>query len=112
MALINFKVATHEGEPINPPLDVTAEYEELGAYSDIPADELPSEDGILKIVNTARKASARASATQTALQNAGLLKSKYSDSPETRLRDMVRIFVSVGNTEDVATQKAKAALGM
>lgn len=112
MASFTFKVATAYGETIDPPLEVTTEYEELEAFEDIPAKEMLTPDDILKAVNTARKASARASATQTALQNAGLAKSKYSDSPENRLRDMVRIFVSVGNTEEVATQKAKAALGM
>ena len=106
-----FTVATAYGEAIDP-ITCTAEYETVASFDEIPPKEMPDSADILKLVNASRKASARATATAKALRDAGYDKPTLADSAELRLREMVKIFVSTGNTEEVATQKAKAALGM
>lgn len=96
-----------------------AEYEHVKTYDAIPAKEMPDKDDVLAVVNQARKANARQKATQTALDNAGVIKPTMEEDPALQLKSMVAGMVAAkdaqGNkryTEESATKLAKQILGI
>ena len=107
-----FNVATAYGVTLPTPVAVQGEFEELESYSEISAKELPDNDDILNYVNAKRKASARASATNDALQKAGIAKPNLKDSEDLQVATMAKVFIARGDSEDVAKSKARAALGL
>jgi hypothetical protein len=104
-------ISTAYGEPVNPPLEFSYGYDELQKGDEIPADEKPDADDILTLVNQKRNAKARASAQNEALSEAGIQKPTL-ESPDVRLKTMVKVLVAAGNDEETATTIAKSALGM
>ena len=115
MQTVTFKgnVETAYGQTLPKPVSFEGIYEAFEAYDEVvKANEIPSNDDVVKIVNAQRKANARAKGTADALSKAGFEKPSLADSPDLRLAEMTKIFVAAGNSEDVARQKAKAALGM
>lgn len=106
-----FNVETAYGQTLNPAVPVEGEFEKLDSYSEIPAKELPDNDDILKYVNASRKAAARAKATTEALQKAGIEKPTAKDN-SVAIKEMAKIFKLRGDSDEVAEQKAKAALGL
>lgn len=75
-------------------------------------DELSSEEQ-RKVRNEERKLKERNAALTQALKDAGYEKPDNKNSDVMKLKNMVDVFLSVkGTTEEVARQKAEAALGM
>lgn len=107
----SFNVETAYGQTLKPAVPVSGEFEELESYEEIPAKELPDNDDVLKYVNAARKASARAKATAEALQKAGIEKPTAKDN-SVAIKEMAKIFKLRGDSDEVAESKAKAALGL
>lgn len=106
-----FNVETAYGQTLSPAIPVSGSYEELENYEEIPAKEMPDRDDILKVVNAKRKAASRAKATTEALQAAGIEKPTAKDN-SVAIREMAKIFKLRGDSDEVAEQKARAALGL
>ena len=75
------------------------------------AGEWPNDAAIVKMVNAAALAAARAKAQNAAFDEVGIKKPTIKDSPEERFRQMVLIFKSAGQDDATARQSANAALG-
>lgn len=106
-----FTVETAYGKTLDKPLDVVAEYEKCGEYSDIPAKDLPDEKEITNFVNAKRKASARAAATTKALADAGVEKPTLESSAELRFNTIVKALTAGGVAEAQAKEQASALTG-
>lgn len=107
-----FNVETAYGNKLPTPVPVSGSFDAFEKYEEIPAKELPDNDEILKYVNAKSKAAARAKATNEALQAAGIEKPTLKDSEELQIATMAKVFSARGDSEEVARQKAKAALGL
>lgn len=107
----SFQVTTAYGNPLPKPISVSGSFEELESYQEIPAKEIPDNDEVLKYVNNKRKAAARASETNDALTKAGIERPTAKDD-NVAVREMAKVFKARGDSEEVATQKARAALGL
>lgn len=100
------------GTPVKPALSFQGTFQAYESAEEIrKANDWPSDDEVLKMRNTERKANARQQAMVAALETAGYKKPTLEDE-SVRVREMVKIFVAAGNNEEVALQKAKAALGI
>lgn len=100
------------GTPVKPALTFSGTFQAYEKVDEIrAANDWPSDDEVLKMRNTERKANARQQAMVAALEAAGYKKPTLEDE-NVRVREMVKIFVAAGNSEEVALQKAKAALGI
>jgi len=74
------------------------------------ANDMPSNDEIVKFVNDKRKANARQKSMQAALDAAGIAKPTL-ENPEVQFKSMVKILVANGKSETEAKAIASAALG-
>lgn len=70
----------------------------------------PTDNDVVEFVNTKRKASARAKATEAALSAAGYEKPDLS-KPEYRRKRMIADFVAMGISQDIATKQVDTILG-
>ena len=105
-------VSSAWGTPIKPSISFKGSYQAYENYEEIvAANDLPSHDEVLKMRNDERKQNQRQQAMVSALEAAGYKKPTLEDEA-VRVREMTKIFVAAGNTEEVALQKAKAALGI
>lgn len=105
-------VSSAWGTPIKPSISFQGSYQAYETYEEIvAANDLPSHDEVLKLRNTERKQNQRQQAMIAALESAGYKKPTLEDEA-VRVREMVKIFVAAGSSEEVALQKAKAALGI
>jgi hypothetical protein len=86
--------------------DKYANYEEAVA-----AQDLPSRDEQLALINNKRKANARQKAMQAALDAAGISKPTLDD-PQVQLKTIIKALVASGKDEATATQIAEATLGV
>lgn len=107
-----FTVETAYGNKLPVPLTVSTNYEAYETYAEITSSDLPKEKDILNFVNAKAKASARASATTEALNEAGVVKPTLETSPEMRFNQMVKILVAGGIDEATAKQQATALTGI
>jgi len=99
------------GKPLSAPIKYEGDFEELVKGDEIPAKEVPDADELLAYANNKRKANARQKAMQVALTAAGIEKPEVGKDMEFTFREMVKILVATGKTEDVAKQMANANLG-
>jgi hypothetical protein len=74
------------------------------------ANDWPSDSDVVSYVNAKRKASARAKATESALEAVGISKPDLSD-PTYRRKRMIADFVAMGVPQEIATQQVDAILG-
>ena len=110
-------VSTVYGQKLATPLNFSFGYEELQSHSEIPANEMPDNDAILGLVNTARAAKAR-SKEQSALLTAeflaenGIVKPSIDD-PAYQLAQVVRMIKAADKnvSDEDAVTRAKAVLG-
>lgn len=96
-------------------LDVALKFEgQFEAYTSIDelktANDMPSNDEIVKFVNDKRKANARQKSMQAALDAAGIAKPTLED-PKVQFTQMVKILVTSGKSDAEARAIASAALG-
>lgn len=94
-----------------------AELKFAGTYSEYEgADELktaglwPSEDKIVNWFNRDNRNNARNKAQTVAFDAAGIIKPTIENDPMLRLRDMMKILIASGQTEDEARDNAAAML--
>lgn len=71
------------------------------------ANDWPSDDEILKVVNAKRKAAARAARTIEVLEAAGISKPD-PNTPENRRKRMIADFVAMGVPQNIAEQQVDA----
>lgn len=74
------------------------------------ANDWPSNDEIVSVVNANRKANARQKFMKAALDAAGIQKPTLED-PAEQFKQMVKILVTAGKDEATAAQLANATLG-
>lgn len=74
------------------------------------SNDLPSNDDIVKFVNSQRKANARQKAMTAALDAAGIQKPTLEDKGE-QYKQMVKILVTSGKSQPEAKRLATATLG-
>ncbi len=90
-------------------VDVT--YEKLADNSAIPADANLTHAEIIGILNARRKAAARATAVNALAEKLGIKAPSTSlDTDEKRIAAFVKVYKSMGLTEEMATQMAHAAV--
>jgi len=75
------------------------------------AQDLPSRDEQLALINNKRKANARQKSMQAALDAAGVSKPTLDD-PQVQLKTIIKALVASGKDEATATQIAEATLGV
>jgi hypothetical protein len=98
------------GRPLPTSLKYAGEFEQLEKGDTIPKDEVPKDSDILDYVNNKRKANARQKSMQSALTAAGIEKPTL-ENPEEQFKQMVKILVTAGKSEEDARQMANANLG-
>lgn len=98
------------GKVLPSPVSFEGNFEAFETYDEIvKANEVPSNDEIVTIVNAKRKATARAAATTEALNAAGIAKPD-PNSPDVIRASMVKSLMKLHNvSEDVAKQILSAA---
>lgn len=98
------------GKVLPSPVSFSGSFEAFESFAEVQAaKEEPSNEDIVGIVNAKRKAAARASATNDALQAAGIAKPD-PNSPDVIRANMVKSLMKLHNiSEDVATQILNAA---
>jgi hypothetical protein len=107
------KTATVEkayGVDLAEPIKFSYSYDELEKTDEIPAKEMPDADDLRSFVNQRRNAAARSKAQNEALTAAGITKPTLED-PAEQFKQMVRVLVAAGKSQEVAEQIAKNALG-
>jgi hypothetical protein len=105
------RVETAYGRQLDSPIDFSYVYEELIDGDSIPAAEVLEPKDMRSFVNAKRNASARSTAQNKALSDAGIEKPTLED-PAVRLAGMVKIFIANGENPTTAEQMARQALGM
>lgn len=75
------------------------------------AQDLPSRDEQLALINNKRKANARQKSMQAALDAAGISKPTLED-PQVQLKTIIKALVASGKDEATATQIAEVTLGV
>jgi hypothetical protein len=98
------------GKPLPTPVKYAGDFQELVKGDEIPAKEVPDADELLTYANNKRKANARQKSMQSALTAAGIEKPTL-ENPEEQFKQMVKILVTAGKTEEDARQMANANLG-
>lgn len=77
------------------------------------ANDLLTDDEIVKVRNTERQNNARQKALQAALDAAGIVKPTIENDEQLRLRDMFKVLMSSKRyTEDQARELAATTLGL
>lgn len=105
------KVETAYGQTLSKAIPVSGTYEAFESIEEVRAkNEYPSDKDVLNFVNSRAKQNARAAATTAALEAAGIAKPTL-ESPEFRLKEMVKVLVASGKSEAEAEQIAKTVLG-
>jgi hypothetical protein len=104
-----YKLVDADGKETS--IHIEGSFTEYGDYKDIPTDELPDEEDILKVVNAKSKAKTRAKLTTKALAQAGYEKPTLDDAQQ-NLRNMYAVLVKAGFEEDVAKATAVNTLKM
>jgi hypothetical protein len=108
---IKAKIETHENKALPEPIKFEYTFVQLGDNEPIPDDENLSDLDIHDVVNAARKANAMSAARQNALENAGLIASRY-ENPDKAFEDLVKILVKqVGLSKEDAEAQARQTLG-
>lgn len=89
-------------------------YEAYENYAEVvAANDLPSNEDVVKFRNATRKINARSKALTTALDNAGIVKPTLENDDQLKLQTMFDVFMSIkGTTKEEAREKASAALGI
>ena len=114
MAKIVTKKATVEtafGNKLDTPLTFSYKFEELEydaatkSGDEIPADEMPGQEGLISYVNQKRNATARSKAQAEVLEANGVKKPTKED-PAFRLKTMIDMLVA--NGDDAVTAEATA----
>lgn len=98
------------GKALTVPIKYAGEFEELLEGDEIPAKEQPEPKEILAFVNNRRKASARQASMNVALNAAGIEKPTLAE-PEVQFKEMTKILVAAGRSQEQARQMANANLG-
>jgi hypothetical protein len=86
------------------------EWTSFESYAEIPANELPSNVEVLKMVNAKRKASAQSSARSAEFTKRGI-KAPTLEDPDVQFKTIVKALVASGKSQAVAEQIARANLG-
>jgi hypothetical protein len=101
------------GKPLATAISYEAEYDLFENISEVrSANEYPSDSDVVKFLNAQKKANARQKATVAALDAAGIVKPTLENDSQFRLREMVKILVAAGKSEDEARTLASATLGI
>ena len=101
------------GKALATPLSYEADYELFENAGEMrSAGEWPSDSDIVKFKNAQAKANARQKATVAALEAAGIAKPTLETDGQFRLREMAKILVAAGKSEDEARNLASATLGI
>jgi hypothetical protein len=89
-------------------------YDAYETYQEIAdANDLPSNDEILKFRNATRKTNERSKALKLALDNAGIVEPTLENDDQVKLKTMYDVFMSMkGTTPEEAREKASAAIGI
>lgn len=103
-------VTTAYGNVLPEPVKFNYSFEELELGDEIPEKEKLDADDIRQFVNQKRNSSARAAQQTKELDAAGISKPTLED-PAEQLRQMVKVLVAAGKSQEVAEQIAKSALG-
>jgi hypothetical protein len=72
----------------------------------------PNDATIVKFVNAQAKANARQKATVATLESAGIVKPTIENDDQMKLREMVKILIAAGKSEDESRTLAAATLGI
>ena len=100
------------GSPLATPVVFNGTFSAYENFDEmVQAQDLPSRDEQLALINNKRKANARQKAMQAALDAAGINKPTLDD-PQVQLKTIIKALVASGKDEATATQIAEATLGV
>lgn len=106
------EAATAWGQPVNPPIKYSGEFQAYETRAEVEAaNDLLKDEEIVSFRNSQRKAAARQSAMQAALEAAGYKKPTLETDASLRFRNMVKTLVAAGRSEAEATQVTESLLG-
>jgi hypothetical protein len=106
-------IANAYGKELDTVLAFEGDYQHILFFSAIPAKEMLDEKEILAVVNNKRKATARATCMQKALDDAGIQKPTLKDDSELQVKTIAKGLAASGKyTEESALALARQMLGL
>lgn len=97
--------------PIGTEIAFAGTYTEYGSAGELrDAGQWPPDDKIVMWYNASARNNARNKAQTAAFEAAGIIKPTIENDPMLRLRDMMKILMASGQTEDEARDNAAAML--
>jgi putative cell wall-binding protein len=107
------EISSAYGNPVSPAIKFDGTFEAYEKYEDVPEKERPDEKELLAFVNNRRKASARQSAMQSALDAAGIKKPTLEDAA-VQIREMAKVLLAAkkADSQEAAEAAAKSILGL
>jgi hypothetical protein len=101
------------GKPLPTALTYATSYDKFENADEVrAANSWPKDSDVVDFVNARAKATARQKAMQAAVDAAGIIKPTLENDDQMKLREMARILVAAGKSEQEARDIASATLGL